>query len=101
MLNDKIKKEIMDNLVKCTQCNLCILGCPMFIGSRFDHYSPRTIVVLSRAMLDNNLKIKNALEFLIFLCNNCKNCEIRCPSKIPIADIISTLKRHILSENVK
>jgi len=90
-----VLKEIYEEIIRCTQCNLCILGCPMFMGSRYDHYSPRAIVVLTRDYIEGRVALEGFLMELLYLCNLCRNCDIRCPSRIEITKIVMALRKII------
>ncbi len=88
--------RIYDEVIKCTQCNLCILGCPMFMGSRYDHFSPRAIIVGIRDYIKRGGSVDGSLIEVLFMCNLCKNCEVRCPSKIEITKIVMVMKKKIM-----
>ncbi len=93
-----IVSAIYDDVIRCTQCNLCILGCPLFMGTRYDHYSPRGIIVLVRDYIEGRIGIEGFLSYLVYLCNLCKNCDVRCPSKIKITDIVIKLRKMLSKE---
>jgi len=89
-------KDIFKETLRCTQCNLCILGCPMFMGTRYDHYSPRAIILLTRESYLRGGEIPKFLKDLIFICNLCGNCDVRCPAKIRITEVVKILRSYVL-----
>ena len=96
----KILDEIYNDLIRCTQCNLCILGCPLFMGSRYDHFSPRAIILLTKDYIEGKIGIDSFLSFLIYMCNLCGNCDVRCPSRIKITNIVSNIKKLIAGGHI-
>jgi len=65
----------------------------MFMGSRFDHYSPRAIVVLARDHVEGRVELDGLLLELIYMCTLCGNCNVRCPSRIDVVGIVDRLRR--------
>ena len=67
----------------------------MFMGTRLDHFSPRAIVLLVRDYIDGRIDLKGFLSQLLYLCNLCRNCDVRCPSRIRISEIVREFRRHL------
>ncbi|MCR8453954.1 MAG: 4Fe-4S dicluster domain-containing protein [Crenarchaeota archaeon] len=94
------KDSLLHEMLRCSQCNLCISGCPMFIGStRYDHFSPRSVIILSREALLKNTELPSFLKYLIFICNLCGSCDVRCPAKIKITETIKVLRNQVLAQD--
>lgn len=66
------------------------------MATRYDHYSPRAIVILTREIVETGESPGSLLERLVFLCNLCRNCEVRCPSRIDITRIVRVLRRALM-----
>jgi len=78
MANNLIE-EVTEILEPCVKCGMCKSLCPVFKILRQEEYSPR-----GKAVLLN----KKILDKIIFECNLCKACEVKCPLDIKICDAI-------------
>ncbi len=81
----KLENISFDHCIKCT---VCTAYCPV---ARVTHLYPGP----KQAGPDTErLRIKNPnlLDESLKYCNNCKRCEITCPSDVKIADIIQNAK---------
>ncbi len=91
---DEIKKmsrchEIDD----CIQCGTCSSSCPMAV---YMDYPPRKII----AMIKNGFREEALRSFTIWLCPSCYTCQVRCPAKIKITDVMYALKRKAIEEKI-
>ena len=75
----------------CLQCGSCGGSCPS--GEEMDH-SPRQIF----AMIEAGEKEKVLSSNTMWFCVSCYFCVARCPQKIPITDIMYTLKQMAIAE---
>ena len=71
---------------ECIQCGTCSSSCPMSVY--MDH-PPRKII----AMVKNGFRDEALRSFTIWLCPSCYTCQVRCPAKIKITDVMYALKR--------
>ena len=77
----------------CLQCGTCGGSCPS--GEDMDH-SPRRIF----AMVEANMKDRVLRSNTPWYCVSCYYCAERCPQKIPVTDIMYTLKRMAIDEGL-
>jgi quinone-modifying oxidoreductase subunit QmoC len=77
----------------CIQCGTCSSSCPMSVY--MDH-PPRKII----AMVRNGFREEALRSFTIWLCPSCYTCQVRCPAKIKITDVMYALKRLAIEEGV-
>jgi quinone-modifying oxidoreductase subunit QmoC len=78
---------------RCIQCGTCSSSCPMSVY--MDH-PPRKII----AMVKNGFREEALRSFTIWLCPSCYTCQVRCPAKIKITDVMYALKRKAIEEKV-
>ena len=78
---------------RCIQCGTCSSSCPMAI---YMDVPPRKIV----AMVKNGFREEALKSFTIWLCPSCYTCQVRCPAKIKITDVMYALKRKAIEEKV-
>jgi heterodisulfide reductase subunit C len=77
----------------CIQCGTCSSSCPMAV---YMDFPPRKIM----AMVKNGLKDEALRNLTIWLCPSCYACQVRCPAKIKITDVMYALKRMAIEEKV-
>lgn len=82
-----------DLIDKCIQCGTCSSSCPMAV---YMDYPPRKII----SLIKNGFKQEALSSFTIWLCSSCYSCQVRCPSKIKITDVMYALKRKAIEEKV-
>lgn len=78
---------------ECIQCGTCSSSCPMAV---YMDVPPRKII----AMVKNGFREEALKSFTIWLCPSCYACQVRCPAKIKITDVMYALKRKAIEEKV-
>jgi len=89
-IKDRSRCEEID---ECIQCGTCSSSCPMAVY--MDH-PPRKII----AFIKNGFKEEVLKSFTIWLCPSCYTCQVRCPAKIKITDVMYALKRKAIEEKI-
>jgi heterodisulfide reductase subunit C len=82
-----------EKIVHCMQCGSCGGSCPN--GPDMD-YTPRTLFALISAGQRKQVLSSNTM----WRCVSCYACTTRCPQKIPITDVMYSLKRISLREGL-
>jgi len=82
-----------EEINECIQCGTCSSSCPMSV---YMDYPPRKII----AMVKNGFKDEALKSFTIWLCPSCYTCQVRCPAKIKITDVMYALKRRAIVDGV-
>ncbi len=82
-----------EDIDRCISCGTCSSSCPMSV---YMDYPPRKII----ALVKNGLKQEALRSFTIWLCSSCYSCQVRCPSKIEITEVMYALKRKAMAEKV-
>jgi len=82
-----------DEIDRCIQCGTCSSSCPMSV---YMDYPPRKIV----SLIKNGFKEEALKSFTIWLCPSCYTCQVRCPAKIKITDVMYALKRKAIEKKV-
>ena len=81
MLNE-IKKETLN---QCAKCSTCTANCPV-VKVHPDFPGPKAVGP-DWLRLSLNGETKKEFPEGIEYCSNCKNCEIACPSGVPVASL--------------
>lgn len=82
-----------ESLDRCIQCGTCSSSCPCV---EYMDYSPRKII----AMVKNGFRDEVLKSFTPWLCASCYTCQVRCPADIKITDVMYTIKRKAIAEDV-
>lgn len=82
-----------EDIDRCIQCGTCSSSCPMSV---YMDSPPRKII----AMVKNGFKDEALKSFTIWLCSSCYTCQVRCPAKIEITEVMYALKRKAIEEKV-
>jgi len=91
---DEIKKmSDCQEIDGCIQCGTCSSSCPMSVY--MDH-PPRKII----AWVKNGFADEALQSLTIWLCPSCYTCQVRCPAKIKITDVMYALKRKAIEKKV-
>jgi len=87
------EKPGCERLFSCIQCGTCSGTCPLSV---YMDYTPRRVIQLVReGFRDDALKSKT-----IWLCASCYACAAHCPQDIHITDVMYTLKREAIADNL-
>ncbi len=82
-----------ESLKKCIQCGTCTGTCPV---SYTMDITPREIIALFRAGdIESILSSRT-----IWICASCYSCTVRCPQGVKVTDILYTLKRLAIENEI-
>ncbi|TET25530.1 MAG: 4Fe-4S dicluster domain-containing protein [Candidatus Aminicenantes bacterium] len=82
-----------ESIKKCIQCGSCTGSCPV---SYTMDITPREVIALFRAG-----DIKSILSSrTIWICASCYACTVRCPQGVQVTDILYTLKRLAIEQEI-
>ncbi len=82
-----------EDIEGCIQCGTCSSSCPMSVY--MDH-PPRQII----GFIKNGFRDEALKSFTIWLCSSCYTCQVRCPAKIKITDVMYALRREAIAEKI-
>ncbi len=77
----------------CIQCGTCSSSCPMSV---YMDLPPRKVI----SLVKNGFKDEALRSLTIWLCPSCYTCQVRCPAKIKITDVMYALKRRAIEDKV-
>jgi heterodisulfide reductase subunit C len=78
---------------RCIQCGTCSSSCPMSVY--MDHPPRKIIGFIKNGFRDEALK-----SFTVWLCSSCYTCQVRCPAKIKITDVMYAVRREAIERKV-
>ncbi len=75
-------KKHHNNPDSCTACTVCVAHCPVTAATR-KFRGPKMVGPALERMRLSHEDVEPSLEY----CSNCKNCDISCPSGVPISTL--------------
>ena len=81
---------MMADFGRCVRCSACVLDCPIYEVTLWEHLSPKGRVIL---------KGEN-LEDVFYTCLTCARCEISCPSGLEIVDEVERERGRLRAEGI-
>ncbi len=78
------------NVKKCVECGICKGNCPVLKSLLIESQSPRGRAIL----IKNNILNKK----IIYNCTLCKACELSCPAKIELPEIIIQARKNLINK---
>ncbi|MBF0218355.1 MAG: (Fe-S)-binding protein [Gammaproteobacteria bacterium] len=100
-LNTKQRQQLLAGSDRCVLCGLCLPYCPTYQRSRCEGESPRGRVTLIQALLSGQIEVSSAAIKPLDNCLLCGNCEAFCPSQVPYAMLLDTLRSALVRSGKK
>ncbi|MFA5772185.1 MAG: (Fe-S)-binding protein [Thermoplasmata archaeon] len=88
-------KPLEKEILTCTMCGFCKAVCPVGEEICWDSSTARGLVILSYGLLENEIEIDDSVVESLAQCTLCKQCEVKCPSKVKITEIIEATREDI------
>jgi glycolate oxidase iron-sulfur subunit len=92
-------QNIASELEKCAQCGECRSVCPVFDSLKWEKFSARGKVALTRSILSGQLELTPAYEKVIQNCLLCLACVENCSSGVRMDRIILSARNQLTVEN--
>jgi len=86
------KKEIKEEIYKCSKCGLCQTVCPIYKATKNEMYLPRGRYIILNNFYNNSKPISKKFIQNLDICLNCNLCKDFCPSNIDTTQISTYLK---------
>ncbi len=87
-------EDLKETVRSCYQCGTCSGGCPTSYAM---DYTPRQIV----RMIQFGMRDEVLSSSMLWLCASCNTCITRCPRKVEILRLITTLKGMSMREGIE
>jgi glycolate oxidase iron-sulfur subunit len=90
------EQPLIDDLVRCVHCGLCLNYCPTYRVTRLEPESPRGRIYLARAVAEGRLELNDDVIEHWDYCLACRTCEAVCPSGVPYGRIIERVRVQVM-----
>ncbi len=82
---------------QCVKCGVCRAHCPVFGEEGREAVVARGKVALAHALLNGDIEPDPQLSESFSQCLQCGKCVRRCPTQVPVDDIVLAARREIVS----
>ena len=89
---EKWKKEML----VCIKCAYCFGDCPIYSQLGWESASARAKMILSYGLLTKGIEYTDSILENFFQCTTCKQCELNCPAKVKILDVIEAARKDLV-----
>lgn len=92
------REEIVQDIYTCASCGYCRFGCPVYHEVGFERVTVRGRMLLFKKLLEGKLDFTEddqAVIESVFLCAQCENCKVVCPTGIDYVRISNFFKEDI------
>ncbi len=90
------EQPLMEDLIRCVHCGLCLNYCPTYRVTRLEPESPRGRIYLARAVAEGRLELNDDVIEHWDYCLACRTCEAVCPSGVPYGRIIERVRVQVM-----
>jgi len=90
-------KEWENELNVCIRCGYCYEHCHLFKLSNWESDTPRGKLIMAYGLLTGELQPSAYIAEKVFECFYCKNCEKSCSAKVPVTDILTTVRELLIA----
>ncbi|MBQ9245959.1 (Fe-S)-binding protein [bacterium] len=87
-----MKKNIKEEVYKCSKCGLCQSVCPIYIATKNEMYLSRGRYIVLNNFYNNNKPLTKEFIKNSDICLNCNECKRFCPSGIDMREILTRIK---------
>jgi glycolate oxidase iron-sulfur subunit len=90
--------SVLQDILRCVHCGLCLNHCPTYIELGLETESPRGRLYLMRALSQGRIPVSENVVRHLDLCLQCRNCEAVCPSGVRFGQIMGEARADILRD---
>lgn len=92
---EKWEKEML----VCIRCAYCSVDCPIYDQLGWDNANARARMILSYGLLRDDIDYSDSATENIFQCATCGQCEINCPAKVKVVDVVKAARKDLVAND--
>jgi glycolate oxidase iron-sulfur subunit len=93
----KTLADFRQQMDQCVKCGVCRAHCPVFGEEGREAVVARGKVTLAHALLNGEIEPDQLLRDSFSKCLQCGKCVRRCPTQVPVDDIVLAARREIVA----
>jgi len=94
------EQEIIEQVYTCASCGYCRFGCAVYNEIGFESLTVRGRMQILKKILEGKMKLTKPIIESIYMCAQCQNCNINCPTGIDFVDISRALRETLLKNRL-
>lgn len=94
------RSELIENVYTCASCGFCRFGCPVYKEIGFESLTVRGRMLIFKKLLEGKIDYSERVTDLIYMCAQCENCNLNCPTGIDFVEICTTLREDIVQRGL-
>jgi len=83
-------------MLVCIRCAYCFVDCPVYKELGWENASARAKMSLSYGLLTKDIEYTDSILERLFQCTTCGQCEINCPAKVKILDVVKAARKDLV-----
>jgi len=87
-----LQSVLSEEVINCMRCAYCSPTCPTYISLQTERASPRGMIALIRALVEERLPLSKNLATQIYHCLDCQLCKVKCPAGVNTDEIFACAK---------
>lgn len=94
------EQEIIEQVYTCASCGYCRFGCPVYNEIGFESLTVRGRMQILKKILEGKMELTKPIIESIYMCAQCENCNIRCPTGVDFVKISEALRETLLKNRL-
>jgi Fe-S oxidoreductase len=94
------EQEIIEQVYICASCGYCRFGCPIYNEKGFESLTVRGRMQILKKIIEGKMKLTKPIIESMYMCAQCQNCNIRCPTGIDFVKISEAIRETLMKEKL-
>ena len=94
------EQEIIEQVYTCASCGYCRFGCVVYNEIGFESFSVRGRMQILKKIIEGKMKLTKPIIESMYMCAQCQNCNVRCPTGIDFVKISEAIRETLLKEKI-
>ena len=94
------EQEIIEQVYTCASCGYCRFGCAVYNEIGFESLTVRGRMQLLKKILEGKMELTKPIIESIYMCAQCENCNVRCPTGIDFVKISEALRETLMKNRL-
>lgn len=92
------REELIHQVYTCATCGYCRFGCVVYNETGLERHTVRGRMLLLKKVLEGELPVDDRIVDSIYMCAQCQNCTINCPTGIDFVEMSEALRDELFRQ---